>query len=48
MALVDIGMTQEQIMEATKPAPAGRYRLIFRGFLPNEEAAEGQKIFWPT
>ncbi len=48
MAIFDIGMTQEQVMEASKPAPANRYKMVFKGFLPNEEAEEGAKIFWPT
>ncbi len=46
--LYEVGMTQEQVMAMVKPAPADRYRLIFRGFLINEEAPEGQKLIWPT
>jgi hypothetical protein len=44
MAIVDIGMTQEQVLAAIAPAPAGRYRLVFKGFIKDKDGS----IKWPT
>jgi hypothetical protein len=42
MAIIDVGMTQDEVMEAVNPAPEGDYLLTFEGFLENPE---GEVLF---
>ena len=54
MAIVDIGMTQDDVEAAGAPAPEDDYLLTFEGFLLNEEnrgdvnKPEDPFILWPT
>ncbi len=49
MAIIDLGISQEQVMAALKPAPANRYRLTFEGFLRNPEGQdERERYYFPT
>ena len=46
MALFEIGMTQEQVMEAINPAPKDRYRLGYEGLMLDKE--NGGDPRWTT
>lgn len=47
VGLINIGMTQEQLMDKVKPAPAEKYRLVLKGFMenPNANPSEDVHIF---
>lgn len=44
MAIVDVGMTQEQVMASLEPLPAGPYTVVYKGLLKTEEG----EVLWPT
>ena len=48
MPLYELGMTQEDIIEASKPAPEADYLLTFEGFILYHEGKDDEDIYHPT
>jgi len=44
MALIDIGMTQEDVMESIRPLPTGTYEMVYQGLLATKDGGYD----WPT
>jgi hypothetical protein len=48
MPLYELGMTQDEVMEATKPAPEGDYLLTFDGLILAKPGTEEEDVYHPT
>jgi hypothetical protein len=48
MPLYELGMTQDEIQEATRPAPEGDYLLTYEGLIMYKPLTEEEDVFHPT